>query len=227
MTKICISFFPPMLVKATPKTTDQPMAPKKMARTQTPTETPTETPIAMDNLELAQAQNAQAVVDAQNNPPTPEESPVDTAPPAPADPNFPQFSNELKDLGDGKSIVRAKAFSVQLGKSGNDRMRSEWGLSQFGDKKKAIELEVTPAVEAKINEMDDHAERTFNAKARTWFKKDKRLQHLRLIKTKEDGTRVVKVKVVCEGDKPTEIYSFADKNSRPVADSIEARQTRQ
>ena len=103
------------------------MAPKKMARTQTPTETPTETPIAMDNLELAQAQNAQAVVDAQNNPPTPEESPVDTAPPAPADPNFPQFSNELKDLGDGKSIVRAKAFSVQLGKGGNDRMRSEWG----------------------------------------------------------------------------------------------------
>ena len=27
-------------------------------------------PIAMDNLELAQAQNAQAVVDAQNDPPT-------------------------------------------------------------------------------------------------------------------------------------------------------------
>lgn len=40
--------------------------------------------------------------------------------------------------------------------------------------------------------------------------------------TKEDGTRVVKVKVVCESDKPTEIYSFADKNYRPVADSIEA-----
>ena len=32
--------------------------------------TDSETPIAMDNLELAQAQNAQAVVDAQNNPPT-------------------------------------------------------------------------------------------------------------------------------------------------------------
>ena len=50
------------------------MAPERrtqLALVETPTETPAETPIAMDNLELAQAQQAQAVIDAQNNPPGP------------------------------------------------------------------------------------------------------------------------------------------------------------
>ena len=88
-----------------------------------------------------------------------DEAPLTDPPP---DRNLPQFSNMIKQYGDGRSFVNTKdGFSVTLGKNGDDRMRSEWGLSDFGDKKKPIDLEVPPHIEAKINELDDHAERTF------------------------------------------------------------------
>lgn len=211
------------------------------------TNTSTETPTDLDNLEPAQAAVNNLPGPEKSPVVVPKESSVDPALPnrnspqyvnkikdvvakeSSVDPalpnrNFPQYSNKIKDIGDGRwnAYTKGDGFFVQLGKNGKDRMRSEWGLSQFGDKKKPIELEVTPAIEAKIKKLDDHAKSTFDAMKRAWFKKDKRLEHVPLIKTKEDGTRVVRVKVVCDGKKPTEIYSFVDKNSPWVADSTEA-----
>ena len=144
--------------------------------------------------------------------------------PAAVDPSLPEFNHQLKDLSEGRFLARAKHnITVQLGASGEARMRSEYGLSSYGDTKRGMSLQLTPNVETTIKALDKQVAEIYKANARTWFKgKDKRLTQHQLLKTDDEGNAFITVKVVCEGDHCTKIHTKESQDAPVEVGTIES-----
>ena len=140
---------------------------------------------------------------------------------------LPEFSNKMKVIKskdkDGNETTmhianHTASVEYMLGKPFDEVLYSRWGISEYEKNgKRDIELEVTPSIDDMLATLDKHVETTGKDLARSFFNKDKRRDYVPLVKANENGMRVLKVKVVCEGVDATEIY-----NNKKEKDTLNA-----
>ena len=146
------------------------------------------------------------------------------------DPEAMGFDDATRTSPHGGTFVALKSpLLVQFGENQHDLVLSKWGLSKpmpgADDTKRRLEFEPTPADEAKMRAFDEHVAAAIAANTRSWFKKDKKLEYKPML-NERDGQAVGKVKVVCAGDKPTEVFRLSPDKTRATKTTYEALEVR-
>ena len=121
------------------------------------------------------------------------------------DPSTMLFAPELKypDGDHGTPLVRVQCPMIQINDDVNDMSLSRWGLNappaDAKDQKAfTIEPVLTPVAEAKFREIEATLQKTFDEKGRAWFKKDKTMEFVPILKDTDEGV-VARIKVVIDG----------------------------
>tara|TARA_R110002072_G_scaffold265852_1_gene424749 strand:+ start:84 stop:788 length:705 start_codon:yes stop_codon:yes gene_type:complete len=118
------------------------------------------------------------------------------------------LSKKLRKHKENNELFKApmmKTLQVQIGTNGFDALRSAYGLSKYAN----LDLIVPDKFVPMFQNLDASADASFHEFSRFWFGgKDARREHHPIMKTNEDGERVVTVKVVTEGVRPTKIVNI-------------------